>query len=145
MSESKLKVEAVDAKLREVNGNLAVVGRHFGVNRSTVWRFVRKHPSLQAVMLDCREERIDLAESALDRAVQNGEGWAISLTLKTIGKSRGYVERTQVDVRETDAEIDRCIEQELAALAALAARRQTVPAAGPGPEEANGDVRQDRG
>ena len=90
MTASRLDAKAVQAKLKELNGNMAAVGRHFGVDRSTVLRFCANRPKLQQVMVDCRESRIDVAESALDRAVLNGEGWAIGLTLKTLGKGRGY-------------------------------------------------------
>ncbi len=91
----KLKAEAVEAKLREFNGNMSAVGRALGVTRQAIFHFCLKRPKLQQVMLDCRETRVDTAESALDRAVLNGEGWSISLTLKTIGKNRGYVEQTE--------------------------------------------------
>jgi hypothetical protein len=123
-----LNVKAVEAKLLQLGGNLAAAGRHFGVTRQSMWEFVQRRPKLRQVVLDIRESRIDEAESALDRAVQNGEGWAISLTLKTIGKGRGYIERTEVNI----GEIDRLIEQELAALAA----RQSQTAGRP---ERNGE------
>jgi hypothetical protein len=92
-----LSAKIVEAKLRELGGNMAAVARALGVTRGAVFIFVRDHPTLKRVMLDCREARIDVAESALDRAVLNGEGWAISLTLKTIGKDRGYIERQEVE------------------------------------------------
>ena len=38
-----------------------------------------------------------MVSSALDRAVIKGEGWAITLLLKTLGKDRGYVERKEVE------------------------------------------------
>ena len=90
-----LNPKAVEAKLREFNGNMAAVARTFGVTRQAVFRHVQKRPQLLAAVNDCREARVDVAESALDRAVDNGEGWAIALVLKTIGKGRGYVERTE--------------------------------------------------
>ncbi len=96
---AKLDPKAVEAKLREFNGNMAAVGRALGVTRVSVFQFVQRRPKLQQVMLDCRETRVDTAESALDRAVLNGEGWSISLTLKTIGKNRGYVEQTETILR----------------------------------------------
>jgi hypothetical protein len=116
-----LNIKAVQAKLLELGGNVAATGRHFGVKRQSMWDYVQRHPTLKQTCLDCREERVDLAESALDAAVGRGEGWAISLTLKTIGKGRGYVEKTEVDIRD----LDRLIEEELAKLAD-ARRRQAA-------------------
>ena len=99
---ASLTVKALEAKLRELNGNMAAAGRHFGVTRSAVCHFIERHPTLRQVLTDCRESRIDVAESALDRAVLNGEGWAIGLTLKTIGKGRGYVERQEHTGKDGD-------------------------------------------
>ena len=43
-----------------------------------------------------RGEVVDYAEQKLRPAILNGEPWAIAMALKTIGKSRGYVERQEV-------------------------------------------------
>ena len=40
---------------------------------------------------------MDLAESALKRAVLAGEGWAVCFALKCQGKNRGYVERVETN------------------------------------------------
>ncbi len=93
-----LTVKAVEEQLREYKGNMAAVARVLGVTRQSVFDYCKKRPTLQSVMLDCREIRVDNAESGLDKAVDNGEAWAISLTLKTIGKSRGYIERTETQL-----------------------------------------------
>ena len=39
---------------------------------------------------------MDISEQKLRAAVLNGEPWAIALVLKTLGKKRGYVERTEI-------------------------------------------------
>jgi hypothetical protein len=39
---------------------------------------------------------VDNAESALNRSVLSGEAWAVCFTLKTQGKSRGYIERQEI-------------------------------------------------
>ena len=115
---TKLRAKYVEAKLLEFQGNMASVGRALGVRRHTVFGYVARRPELRKIVEQCRETRIDDAESALDAAVQRGEGWAISLTLKTLGKARGYVERTEVNVQD----LDRLIDGELTRLAALQAR-----------------------
>jgi hypothetical protein len=111
---TKLRAQDVEAELLARGGNMASVGRALGVKRNTVFNFVSRRPALRRLVEDLRETRIDLAESALDKAVERGEGWAISLTLKTIGRSRGYYEKTEIDVRD----LDRAIEVELEKLAA---------------------------
>ena len=44
---------------------------------------------------ECRGELVDYGELALRRAVVDGEPWAVGLVLKTLGRDRGYVERTE--------------------------------------------------
>ena len=90
-----LKVEPVAEKIRECEGNLAAVGRHFGVCRSAVHRFVRKNESLMEVCAEAREAMKDEAESSLYRAVKAGESWAVCFFLKCQAKDRGYIEKVE--------------------------------------------------
>jgi hypothetical protein len=96
MKKGGLTAEAVEAKLLELHGNLAAVGRHFGVKRQSVWGFVNSRPSLRAVATSIREAMKDNAESALYTAVLKGEAWAVCFYLKTQAKDRGYVERAEL-------------------------------------------------
>ena len=98
-----LGLEPVRAKLRELHGNQSAVARALGVTRQSVSEFVGKHPELRAELADAREGLVDVAESALFRAVVAGEAWAVCFTLKTQGKDRGYVEKTVVDNRHSGA------------------------------------------
>ena len=90
-----LKPKPVEGKIRELHGNLAAVGRAFGVTRQAVWDFVRRRPSLVAACQDCRESMKDHAESSLFTKVLAGEGWAVCFYLKTQAKDRGYVEKSE--------------------------------------------------
>ena len=95
MKKGGLTTELVEAKLREVGGNLAAVGRAFGVTRAAVHHFVHKRPKLLAAANDVREGMKDHAESALHRALMKGEAWAVCFFLKCQAKDRGYIERTE--------------------------------------------------
>jgi hypothetical protein len=96
---AKLTVKLVEEKLREYRGNCAAVGRAFDVTRSAVAHYIERHPSLHCVLRECREVMKDHAESALHRAIIDGEPWAICFFLKCQGKDRGYTERTEHDLR----------------------------------------------
>lgn len=94
-------------------GNVASALR---VRRSTVYMWCSKYPEFRQALDDARETFLDLAESNLRKLVagvpaietdENGNkrfaGWierpsetAIIFTLKTRGKSRGYVERSEI-------------------------------------------------
>jgi hypothetical protein len=93
---TKLTAEAVTAAIRDMNGNISAVAKRLGVCRQTVYSYIERHPSVKDVLAEARETMIDNAESALYRAVLNGEAWAVCFFLKTQGKSRGYVERQEV-------------------------------------------------
>jgi hypothetical protein len=115
----KLTVAGVDAQLNKAFGNISAVAAAFGVTRSAVYDYIKRHPSLKRTMDDARERLIDDAESALHAAVLSKEGWAVCFTLKTIGKDRGYVEKRQIEhsgkidvTKLTDEELDAIIEDE---------------------------------
>ena len=89
--------DIIDA-LRKTNGNLTLAGQLLGCTREAVRLRVNRFPEIKQVLDESRESVIDVAEGALQRAVLNGEGWAIAFTLKTIGKRRGYVEKTEQEI-----------------------------------------------
>jgi hypothetical protein len=120
----KLRKKEVEDKLRELSGNMFVTAQALGVSRRALYYFVKKH-GLEEIVQEARESMTDIAETSLKRAVINGEAWAVCFTLKTLGKSRGYVERVQQEIsgRDGDAiEIKNTVFNHEAAVASLAAR-----------------------
>ena len=100
----KLNNKDIIEAMRKTNGNLTLTGQLIGCSREAIRLRVNKYPELKEVMDESRESVIDVAEGALQRAVLNGEGWAIALTLKTIGKNRGYMEKTIQEITGKDGE-----------------------------------------
>jgi hypothetical protein len=94
---AKLNEKLVGEAIVKARGNLAQVARKFGVSRQAAWKFVESRPALKAICHDEREGMIDEAESALNAAVRAGEAWAVCFFLKTQGKSRGYIEKAEVE------------------------------------------------
>ena len=105
-------------KVCEANaGIIGGIASTLRVRRSTVYLWCSKYPEFRQALNDAREQFIDLAESNLRKLVagvpaietdENGNkrfvGWierpsetAIIFTLKTRGKKRGYVERSEVE------------------------------------------------
>lgn len=93
--EKYTKKEMIEA-LTACKGMVYVAARRLGCAANTVYNFIEKYPEVKAAMQQERGVLIDIAEIALAKAVQNGEPWAVSLTLKTIGKDRGYTERQEI-------------------------------------------------
>lgn len=90
-----------DAQLKEAltkaGGIQAAAAAQLGVTRASVHQRIHKSEEMIAHMEECMESRLDLAESALMRAIGKGEAWAICFFLKCRGKERGYIEQIQVD------------------------------------------------
>lgn len=126
---AKLKQKEVEAQLRSSSGNVTVAANNLGVTRNYLHLYISKH-GLQGIVDEARQSMVDIAESALKRAVINGEAWAVCFTLKTQGKQRGYVERVQQEISGRDGQeikITSNVFQHEAAIAAIAGRPKGDP------------------
>ena len=77
-------------------GNITVISQRLDTARSYVYELIKKY-KLESAIDDEREKIIDLAENKLINKVNDGEPSMIGLVLKTLGKRRGYVERTEIE------------------------------------------------
>lgn len=114
--------EQVEAALRATGGFLSLAAQRLGCSYKTVYRRIRASTRLQEALQEIADKRLDLAEAALTKAINNGESWAVCFYLKCKGKHRGYVERTEVTGRDggpiehsaaeklTDEELDKIID-----------------------------------
>ena len=91
----RLTTDKVIPKIHELRGNLSAVARAFNVSRTTLYTFVRAHPTVQQAVDEAREAMLDHAESMLYRKILDGDTTALIFFLKTQGKKRGYVERVE--------------------------------------------------
>jgi len=71
----------------------------------SVYEYIKRYPALKGVLSEAREGSLDLAESKLMEAINAGNLTAIIFFLKTQGKKRGYVERSEHDLRSAEAPI----------------------------------------
>lgn len=94
--------QMIDA-LMEARGMVTVAASVVGCHPLTVRAYMRRYPTVAQALLDAREAMTDVAEMALYDAIVARESWAVTLYLKTIGKSRGYVERQEVTGKDGDS------------------------------------------
>lgn len=79
-------------------GNVSVACQKADIkSRTTFYRWMENQEFKDAVEA-VNESYIDLAETQLRMAVSRGDMQAVFFILKTKGKSRGYVERTEQEV-----------------------------------------------
>lgn len=93
---SPLKKAFIDA-YRANMGNATEASKAVGIHRTTYRRWYNADPEFAALVDEVKEEQIDLAESELRKLVKSGNITAVIFTLKTIGKERGYIERTETE------------------------------------------------
>ena len=79
-------------------GRISTAAESLKCPRKTVYDYIKRYPDLQGVVHDAREATIDHVESKLLKAINQGNVNAIIFFLKTQGKTRGYVERSELDM-----------------------------------------------
>lgn len=86
------------------HGVLAWAARRLGCSRSAVYAAVGRNPELKAALEEQRDELLDLAESKLIQAVNDGDMRAVFFLLRTLGKDRGYTFGSDRSAGDFDAE-----------------------------------------
>lgn len=97
MGRSKaVTVEQVEPVLHETHGKIALTADRLQVAYNTVAARIKESPRLRAIIAYYSERMVDKAELKFEQAIDSGQPWAIAMALRTKGKSRGYVERSEV-------------------------------------------------
>ena len=113
MKETKLKVQprkdyvgttavnkkAMLAAMEKSLGVVSTAARSAGIDRKNHYNWMDSDAEYRQKVIDIDNIAIDFAESKLRLLIENGDVAATIFFLKTRGKSRGYVERSEYDVR----------------------------------------------
>jgi hypothetical protein len=91
------KHQVMDA-LRASKGMASIAAQRLGCDVDTVLIYCRRYSDVEAVKQEARIEILDEAELRLWQAIRRDESWAIAFALKTLGRSRGYGERLDLNV-----------------------------------------------
>lgn len=95
-NKERFEVETVIEALRLSQGVKWTAAKRLGCARKTVSNYIRRHPEVAAVYKEERETLVDLAEIELITKIKESFWPAVKFTLSTLGKDRGYTERTEV-------------------------------------------------
>ena len=98
MAKERVPTERIIECLRETNGLVSLAAKRVPCSQSTINTRRKRVKAVQQVIDEGRGELVDLGELALRAAVIAREPWAVALVLKTLGRSRGYVERVEQEV-----------------------------------------------
>jgi hypothetical protein len=109
----KFTPEVMADALMKSKGLISVAARHLECDVNTVRRYIKQYASVQKAKDEAREGIKDLAEARLFQAIDRGEPWAVGMLLRTVGKDRGYVERSEHDHRINPAQVAGLSDDEL--------------------------------
>lgn len=98
----KLTPDQVIEALKAHNGMAYLAADQLNVCVRTVYNYATRYKQVAQVIEHQKGKRLDTAESALWKAILNGEAWAICFLLKTQGKDRGYTEKQLVEHSSTN-------------------------------------------
>ena len=91
------KKEFLEA-LKRCAGNVSEATKQVPIHRSTHYDWIEQDPEYAAAVESIKESLIDRAEGVLHGLIGDGNVPAVLFFLKTQGKKRGYIERTETDV-----------------------------------------------
>gem|GEM_PF-1874133 len=98
-SRSRYTAQQVIDALKATRGMVYLAAKALQCDPETVMNYCKRFPTVEQAKHDARGELLDIAEVKLWTAVQAGEHWAITFALKTLGRSRGYVEKVDLSVQ----------------------------------------------
>lgn len=87
------------AMIKALEGSLGVVSeaiREVGIARSTHYLWMKEDENYKKSVDELQDAVLDFAEAKLHSLIQKGDVAATLFLLKTKGKKRGYVERTEI-------------------------------------------------
>jgi len=96
MAKKRFSAKRMIEELTRTKGMVYIAAENLGCTPQTVYNYVNSNPEIAAAKELAEGKVLDQAELNLYKAILNGEPWALQFVLKTKGKKRGYVERTEL-------------------------------------------------
>jgi Bacterial regulatory protein, Fis family len=92
-----LKKAMIDAMEKSL-GVVTTAAKLVGITRQIHYTWLLRDPKYKAAIEEIGEVALDFAESQLHKQIGQGEVASTIFYLKTKGKKRGYIERTETDI-----------------------------------------------
>jgi len=86
-------------------GNVSEAEKRTNICRSTHYDWLKHDPNYKLWIDDLNDNNLDFAESCLKKLMKEGNVTAIIFFLKTKGKIRGYIERTELEFTKEFPEV----------------------------------------
>jgi len=101
-TQKKAMIQALEKSLGVVTSACKAVG----INRSTHYEWLKTDEEYKKAVEDVENIALDFAESQLHKQIMDGNTAGTIFYLKTKGKKRGYIERTEVQQETTYKSLD---------------------------------------
>ena len=95
MSQEK---QAMIKALEKSLGIVTIASKETGISRQTHYDWYKADPVYRNAVDDLADVTLDFAESMLHKQMQEKDTAATIFYLKTRGKKRGYIERSEIDL-----------------------------------------------
>ena len=103
MDESRhIKKESILKALESSLGVVTVACKSADVPRSTYYKWLNEDEDFAIAVRDIENIALDFGESQLHKQIGDGNTSATIFFLKTKGKRRGYIERSELDLSSGD-------------------------------------------
>ena len=102
---SHIKKEAMLQALENSLGVVTVACKQSGTPRSTYYKWLKEDEQFAKDVKEIENIALDFAESQLHTQMKDGSTSATIFYLKTKGKKRGYIERSELDLTSADEPI----------------------------------------
>ena len=106
MDESRhIKKESILEALEKSLGVVTMACKSADVPRSTYYKWLKEDEEFAKAVKDIENIALDFGESQLHKQIKDGNTSATIFFLKTKGKKRGYIERSELDLTSGDEPI----------------------------------------
>ena len=96
MNKTEQHKKALLDALEKSLGVVTTACKKVSINRSTFYKYLKEDQEFAKQVKDIENIALDFAESQLHKQISEGNTTATIFLLKTKGKSRGYVERSEI-------------------------------------------------
>jgi|TARA_Y100000004_G_scaffold40398_1_gene43723 hypothetical protein len=100
-----IKKETILKALENSLGVVTVACKQADIPRSTYYKWLKEDEEFAQAVKEIENIALDFAESQLHTQMKDGSTSATIFYLKTKGKKRGYVERSELDVTSNNERI----------------------------------------
>lgn len=95
-----LRKRAMLEALEKSLGVVTMACRSVGIDRTTHYAWMKEDTEYKCKVEELKNVALDFAESQLHQKIKNSDTSAIIFFLKTQGKSRGYIEKQEFEVKD---------------------------------------------